>query len=111
MDGTLPGNFPSVDRRLLGNCPANAPDSPADKFRKCRRRSGGHPGGWQSVLRRHCRRKSAGESADAESFASEGVRLPMLKGGRLRLKLGKSFCAMIALSPAPVRIKSGSNEW
>jgi hypothetical protein len=32
-------------------------------------------------MRRHCRRKSARESADTEFFAVEGVRLPMLKRG------------------------------
>jgi hypothetical protein len=35
-------------------------------------------------LRRHCRRKSAGGSADTESFADEGVRLGLQKARQSR---------------------------
>ena len=89
--GQWTGHFPATSLHLSGDCWEIA----RQMGRIVRRINFGNADGDPAVIPAAGRWQSAGnaagESADAESFASEGVRLPMLKGGRLHLKLANHF--------------------
>jgi hypothetical protein len=71
-----------------------------------RRTSGRMAAGIAASLPVDIRRRIGGRKILRQRRGSASHAKRRLAG----LKSGKSFCAMIALSPALVRIKSGSNE-
>ena len=106
FDGTLPGNFPAVARMLPGHfsgyTAGQTPAMPPAVRRTTRRMVAGSAASLPPEIRRRIGGHRILRMAKGFSFSCSIVIILR----QFAIKSGASFCAMIALSPVPVRIKS-----